>query len=74
MVIGKISSKSQITLPMEIREATHLSPGDRISYEIKGDAIILRKFEPLDMAFHAALEGSLEEWTSPEDEKAFDDL
>ena len=74
MHISKISSKGQVTLPKEVREAAGLQPGDMIAYEINGDVITLRNVEPFDVAFHAALSNTLDEWATPEDEKAFRDL
>jgi hypothetical protein len=45
-----------------------------VSFEISDDAVVLRKIEPFDAAFHRALSVTLDEWTSPEDEEAFGDL
>ena len=42
-----------------------------MSFEIEGDVVRLRRTTPLDMAFAQALEGSLTEWSSKEDDKAF---
>jgi len=44
MAIVKISSKGQITIPKEIREALKLEPGDRIEIRVEGNIAIL---EPL---------------------------
>ena len=49
-------------------------PGDLIEYEVQGNVVVLRRIEPFDRAFHAALSDTLTEWSSPEDEKAFRDL
>lgn len=45
-----------------------------MGYEIRDDEVVLRRVEPFDAAFHAALSVTLEEWSSPEDEEAFRDL
>ena len=74
MIMSKLSSKSQITVPKEVRDAVGLSPGDHVSYEVRGEEVVLRRVEPLEAAFHKALESTLEEWASPEDEAAFRDL
>lgn len=74
MPAGKLSSKHQITVPKEVREATGLQAGDYVAYEVRGDEVILRRVEPFDAAFHKALETTLEEWASPEDDEAFGDL
>ena len=74
MQTSKLSSKSQVTLPKEIREALGARPGDTIGYEIEGRVVRLRRLEPFDAAFHQALSNTLSEWASAEDEEAFDAL
>ena len=71
---SRLSSKSQVTIPKEAREAINAGPGDTVSFEILDRALILRKVEPFDAAFHTALVQTLDEWASPEDEEAFGDL
>jgi hypothetical protein len=51
-----------------------VGPGDLIAYELEGDRVRLRKVEPFDAAYHAAVAETLQEWNSPEDEEAFRDL
>lgn len=73
--IAKITSKSQTTIPQEIRTALHLSPGDTIVWElIEGGAARVRRVEPLDLDYLRALEGTLGEWNSSADEEAYRDL
>ena len=74
MDLSKVSSKGQVTIPRRIREALSVKAGDTIAYEVKDRCVTLRRVEPLDLAFHAALEHTLEEWTTPEDDEAFRDL
>ncbi len=71
---SRLSSKGQVTIPVEIRERLHLEPGDSVIYEVEDDRAVLRRAEPFDIAFHAALAETLEEWASPEDNEAFRDL
>ena len=72
---SRLSSKGQVTIPMELREALGLAAGDTVVYELRDDTVVLRRQEPLDAAFHAAVSRTLEEeWSSPEDEEAFRDL
>ena len=68
---SRLSAKGQVTIPVEVREKLALEPGDAVVYEVEGDRAILRRAEPIDLAFHAALSHSLDEWASPEDEEAF---
>lgn len=72
--ISTVTSKGQTTLPRTVREALSLSPGDRVVYEIEGDAVVIRKLAPLDAAYLGALQTTLSEWSSPEDAEAYDDL
>lgn len=71
---SRLSSKGQVTIPVEVREKLHLEPGDRVVYEIEAEQAVLRRAEPIDVAFYAALSETLDEWASPEDDKAFRDL
>ena len=68
---SRLSSKGQVTIPVEVRERLGLQPGDVVVYEVEGDRAILCRAEPFDIAFHAALSQTLDEWTSDEDEDAF---
>ena len=38
---AKVMSKGQITLPLEIRKLLGLSTGDRVSFIVNGDNVIL---------------------------------
>jgi AbrB family looped-hinge helix DNA binding protein len=72
--VSRLSSKGQVTIPADIRRALELSAGDVVAYELKGDRAIIKKLRPFDAAYHAAVGETLEEWSSPEDEAAFNDL
>ncbi len=74
MQTSKLSSKSQVTLPREVREVLGARPGDTIVYEVEGSVVRLKRLEPFDAAFHKALSNTLSEWASDEDEEAFDAL
>ena len=74
MLVSKISKKGQVTIPKIVRESLRAKPGDWIEYEVRDNVIQLRRVEPFDRAFHAALSDTLTEWASAEDEEAFRDL
>jgi AbrB family looped-hinge helix DNA binding protein len=71
---SRISAKGQVTIPKEIRKTIGVGPGDRIVYEVQGRIVTVRRIEPFDQAFHAALGETLTEWRTPEDDEAFRDL
>ncbi len=74
MITSKISSKGQVTVPKAVREALGADYGDILTFEIQDGLAILKKIEPFDAAYHAAVSATLTEWTTPEDEEAFGDL
>jgi antitoxin PrlF len=40
---SKMTSKGQITIPKEIREALELKPGDKVALTIVGDEVIMTR-------------------------------
>ncbi len=68
MLISSLTSKGQATIPAEIREALHLTAGDKVSFEIKDHQAIISKVEPFEYHYHQALNGTLSEWDSLNDE------
>lgn len=42
MTHSTITQKGQTTLPVHIRRALHLKAGDKLVYEIQGDAVLIR--------------------------------
>ena len=74
MNVSKLSAKGQVTIPKEVREKLGIEPGDWIAYEFENGTVTLRRVEPFDAEFHAALAETLDEWNSKEDDEAFRDL
>ena len=75
IVTSKLTSKSQATIPAKIREILGLAPGDSVAFEInESHKIYIRKATPIDLEFARALEGTLSEWSSKNDEEAYCDL
>jgi AbrB family looped-hinge helix DNA binding protein len=71
----KLTSKNQTTIPKEIRQQLGIKAGDAIIFQIKKDGtIILKKAKPFDKDYLEALEHTLSEWNSKEDDDAFSDL
>ena len=71
---SKLTSKFQATVPTPVRQALQLSAGDLIGFEVHGGEVRLRRATPLDLAFTQALEGTLTEWSSTQDDVAFKNL
>jgi AbrB family looped-hinge helix DNA binding protein len=72
---SRLTSKGQATVPLPVRKKLHLSPGDTLVFEeSQGGTVRIRKAEPLDLEFLKALEKTLSEWNSDNDEKAYGDL
>jgi bifunctional DNA-binding transcriptional regulator/antitoxin component of YhaV-PrlF toxin-antitoxin module len=70
--LAKITSKSQTTIPREVREALHVGAGDFIVWELSNDGSAhVRKAQALDRDYLRALEGTLTEWSSAADEEAY---
>lgn len=74
MQIARITAKGQTTIPVAIRKAAHINAGDTLAFEIKGDYLIVRKIKSPTDAYLKGIEETLNEWSSPEDEEAWNGL
>lgn len=74
MGISTLTSKFQATIPADIRKQLDLRAGDKIGFERMKDKVYIVKIQPFDLAYHQALESTLSEWNSTEDDEAFHDL
>ena len=73
--LAKISSKGQVTIPATVRNALNAKTGDTLAWEIEADGrIVVRRIEPIDLAYLSAISGTLSEWHSAEDDEAYRDL
>lgn len=60
---AKIMPKGQVTLPIEIRKLLNVSPGDRITFSVQGNSIIIKKEQSFTEAleeFQKAMKGEAE--------------
>jgi antitoxin PrlF len=73
MAISTLTSKNQATLPAIIRKFLGVSGGDKIDFEICDNAVVVKKVTPIDMEYLKALESTLDEWNSEEDD-AYNEL
>jgi antitoxin PrlF len=75
MKATKLTSKYQATIPKEVREKLHLKAGDSIVFQFMNDgSVIIKKVRTLDIEYLKALNQSLTEWSSEDDDAAFEHL
>lgn len=72
MITSKLTSKSQTTIPMSVRTALGLEPGDLITYEILDGRVTLMR-GPKKLKTEDPF-GSFEEWHGKNDEEAYAEL
>ena len=41
MSTAKLSSKGQLVIPSQIRQALHLQPGDKVTFSLEGKRLVL---------------------------------
>jgi antitoxin PrlF len=69
--ISKITSKGQTTVPQAVRAALKSKPGDFIAWEVDARGNVgFRRIQSADLEYLKAVEGTLIEWRTAEDEKA----
>ena len=72
IITSKLTTKSQATIPEKIRKILYLKPGDSVAFEMsEGNKVAIRKATSIDSEFAQALEGTLAEWNSKNDEEAY---
>ena len=71
MELARITSKGQMTIPKRVREAAHLAAGDTVTFVVDDDQVLIRKVAPGGDEYLRAIQGTLGEWSSPEDEEAW---
>lgn len=74
MIPSRITQKYQATIPTKVRKVLDLHGGDFVGFEIHGNEVIIRKVTPLDLEFTRALQPTVNEWASEEDDKLYADL
>jgi antitoxin PrlF len=73
-LVSRLTTKGQATIPISVRKALRLKPGDRVAFEVAGQKVTLRRLDSADRAFAELSQLAFGEWNSPEDEEAFRDL
>ena len=68
---SKLTSKYQTTIPLAVRRKLGLKAGDAVVFEIEDDVVTVRRATALDKEYAKAVEGTLTEWLTQEDEEAY---
>ncbi len=71
---SRLTKKYQATIPRPVRQALRLQAGDAIAFDIESKGVRLRKARKADLDWARSLEGTLGEWRSKADEKAYRNL
>ena len=71
---SRLTGKYQATVPASVRRKLGVGAGDRLAWVVEGDTVVLRRANPTEPDFAAALSATLGEWATPEDEAAWCDL
>jgi antitoxin PrlF len=68
MITSRLTSKAQTTIPLPVRNALRLGPGDELAYAIDGERVILTKAAktPADDPF-----ATFGEWSSEADREGY---
>ena len=67
-----MTAKGQTTIPKEIRLALQIKPGDLLLWDNAGNGVArIRRVQPADNDYLSALEGTLGEWSTQEDDEAY---
>ena len=73
MIVSKVTSKAQTTIPQPVRNALHLKEGDEILYTIEADGRVTisraTSKQPIEDPF-----ATFSEWDGEADRKAYADL
>ncbi len=72
IAIAKVTAKGHTTIPLDVRAALKITPGDLIAWEVGADGkATVRRVQPVDLEYLHAVEGTLGEWAGTADEQAY---
>lgn len=70
----KLTEKFQATIPLNVRKFLNLHKGDSIGFEIENNNVIVKKTTITPDQYLESLNTLLKEWSSEEDDEAYNDL
>ncbi|MDJ0574949.1 MAG: AbrB/MazE/SpoVT family DNA-binding domain-containing protein [Xenococcaceae cyanobacterium MO_234.B1] len=71
---SKVTQKYQATIPQAVRKKLGIEKGDRVTFEIEDEKVILKKVSSVDWEYLESVSATLSEWSSDADEEAYRDL
>jgi antitoxin PrlF len=74
MIISRITSKAQTTIPRAVRVALGINPGDELAYEIKDGTVTLKRVTPDAKDPFLANISTFTEWDSEADRIGYANL
>jgi AbrB family looped-hinge helix DNA binding protein len=75
VLVSKITTKGQATIPAEVRRALKVSAGEHVAFRLEDGNVTLTRARPVDLEYAHAVETTLaSEWLAEEDEAAYGDL
>ena len=72
MIISRMTSKAQTTIPQAVRKALDLKPGDELAYWIEDGRVVLTRADLTKQADDSF--AAFDEWNSEADRRAYANL
>ncbi len=69
VIISKITSKGQVTVPKKVRESLGIKEGDSLGYEVHEDNAVIRRIPRIDVEWANSIENTLTEWVDELDDE-----
>jgi AbrB family looped-hinge helix DNA binding protein len=75
MELARVTAKGQATIPKRIREAAHIREGDMLAFDLdSNNRITIKRIDSTIDVELSALQETLSEWNSPQNDEAWRDL
>ena len=74
MLSSRITQRHQATIPAKVCEVLDLHGGDLVEFAIHGKEVVIRKSNLSDSVWASALQQTVSEWGSEEDDRLYANL